>query len=513
MRMMRRLFLWSIVPSLFLLFLAPANARAAWRAPIDARVLADTANGSTASFLVVLKAQANARGLAAQAMDARVRGRRVYDGLRAAANAAQPAVRAHLDTLGVNFRAYWIVNALVVEGDRAVVDALAARTDVLAIESNRAFQVALETPRNDALRAPSAVEWGINKINAPLVWARGYTGQGMIYANADTGVQWDHPALQPHYLGWDGASANHNYAWWDAVHADISGNGTNPCGFSSPTPCDDHGHGTHTTGTGIGDDGAGNQIGVAPGAKWIACRNMENGWGQPSTYIECLQFFLAPTDLDGVNADPDKRPDVVGNSYGCLYTAPENCSVNSLLTAMDNLRAAGVFMSVSAGNNGAVCSTIREPPAIYDSAITIGATNSNDTIASFSSLGPVTIDASNRRKPDLVAPGVNVRSSFPGNLYVSMGGTSMASPHVAGAVALLWSAFPALRRNVDVTERILQASAVRLTSTQGCGGDSTMVVPNNEFGYGRIDVDAAFEYIHQCGFGGCVLLPTIQKEP
>lgn len=491
-----------------------SSAAASTRANVDARVIVDTANGDTAHFLVVLKSQASARALAAQTSDPRARGHLVFEGLRQVASASQSPVRAQLDTLGVKYRAYWIVNVLAVEGDRALVDALAARADVLAIEPDRAFQVQLETPLVGVSRAPDTVEWGVSKINAPAVWTRGYTGQGMIYANADTGVQWDHPALKSHYLGWNGTSVDHNYAWWDAVHADISGNLTNPCGFSIPAPCDDYGHGTHTTGTGIGDDGAGNQIGVAPGAKWIACRNMENGWGQPSTYIECLQFFFAPTDLTGANPDPDKRPDAVGNSYGCVYSAPENCQVNSLLTATDNLRAVGVFMSVSAGNDGASCSRIAEPPAIYDSAITVGATNSNDTIAGFSSLGPVTIDGSNRRKPDLVAPGVGVRSSYPGNSYVSMQGTSMASPHVAGAVVLLWSAFPALRRDVDATEMILQQSAVPLLTTKGCGGDTSTTIPNNTFGYGRLDVGAAYTYALCVYFAQCkYVFPSIQKDP
>ncbi|MBI5305091.1 MAG: S8 family serine peptidase [Chloroflexi bacterium] len=502
----------------FLVLLAPrALADSAPRAQIDSRVLADTANGDTAHFLVVLKSQANARTLAARAPDQRARGRAVFDGLRAVAEMTQPAVRTQLDALGAPHRDYWITNVIAVEGNRAVVDALAARADVLAIEPDRAFRVELETPLVGETRAPSTVEWNISKINAPLVWARGVTGQGTIYANADTGVQWDHPALKTHYSGWDGSSANHNYAWWDAIHADINGNGTNPCGFNSTAPCDDYGHGTHTMGTGIGDDGAGNQIGVAPGAKWIACRNMEQGYGRPSTYIECMQFFLAPTDLNGNNPDPNKRPDAVGNSYSCVLGAPpsgEDCLVDSLLTAMDNLRAAGVFMSASAGNSGASCSTIREPPAIYDSAITVGATTSTDTIASFSSLGAVTIDGSNRRKPDLVAPGVGVRSSFPGNSFGFSSGTSMASPHVAGAVALLWSAFPSLRRDVDNTEMILEQSAIHLATTLGCGGDSSTAIPNNTFGYGRLDADAAYLYAQCVYLARCNLyLPDIRKNP
>jgi len=464
-------------------------------ARVDPRVLADTADGATTRVLVVLRSQTNTRALVAAEPNRAARGRIVFDALRRAANASQPGVRAQLDALGARYRAFTIVNAFAVEGSRAVVDALAARADVLAIESDRAFRVDLENATR-ALAAPSGIEWNIGKINAPSVWALGYTGQNIVYANADTGVQWDHPALKSHYLGWNGA-ADHNFAWWDAIHSDLSGNGTNPCGYSIAAPCDDHGHGTHTTGIGIGDDGAGNQIGVAPGARWIACRNMEQGWGSPSTYIECFDFFLAPWDLNKQNADPDKRPDVVGNSYGCPPS--EGCSANSLLVAMDNLRAAGIFMAVSAGNSGSSCATVYEPPAIYDSAISIGATDQNDAIASFSSRGPVTIDGSNRRKPDLVAPGSSVRSSYPTNAYSFSSGTSMASPHVAGAAALLWSAFPSLRRNVDLTEAVLATSATRLPIVQLCGGDGAGQYPNNVQGYGRIDARAAYDYYARVG--------------
>ena len=472
------------------LWSAPAPASA--QAKIDPRVLEDTADGQVGHFLVYLNRQADAGGVAGTARDRNQRGQAVFDALRGAAASSQPAVRAQLDGLGAKYRAYWIVNAFAVEGNRAVVEALAARPDVQAIESDRSFYVQPEQPGTLGPETATSVEWNLSWINVPSVWALGDTGQNTVYANADTGVQWNHPALKPHYRGWNGTSADHNYNWWDAIHADIDGNG-NPCGFNLTVPCDDNGHGTHTMGTGIGDDGAGNQIGVAPGAKWIACRNMDANVGRPSTYIECMQFFLAPTDLNGNNPDPSKRPDAVGNSYTC--PSSELCTANSLLTAMDNLRAAGVFMATSAGNSGSACSTISDPPALYDSAITVGATGfQTNTIASYSSRGPVTADGSNRKKPDLVAPGSSVRSSYPTNSYATLSGTSMASPHVAGAVALLWSAFPNLRGNVDHTEFILEQTAVHLTTTQGCGGDSSSQVPNNVYGYGRIDVLAAYNY-------------------
>lgn len=490
---------------------APETTRAVWQAQVDARVLADTASGATGNFLIVLQAQTATRTLVTPNTDRAQQGRIVFDALRANAATTQASVRAHLDALGAPYRVFYVANVIAASGNRAVVNALAARNDVLAIESDRAFRVPLEENLARTRNAPSGVEWGVSRIHAPALWNLGFTGQGIVYANADTGVQWDHPALRPHYRGWNGVSANHNLAWWDAIHSDVNGNHANACGFSLSAPCDDHGHGTHTTGTSIGDDGAGNQIGVAPGAQWIACRNMDEGWGTPSTYIECLEFFLAPWDLNRLNADPSRRPDVVGNSYVCPPV--EGCAPLSLQTAVDNLRAAGVFMAISAGNEGSNCATVQNPPAIYDSAITVGATDAEDAIAGFSSRGPVAVDGSNRRKPDLVAPGVSVRSAYPGNGYTTLSGTSMAAPHVAGAVALLWSAFPTLRRNVNVTESILTQSAMPLVTAQTCGGDAANQFPNHVYGSGRLDVLAAYRRFAEIGLPPYNFhLPATQKS-
>src|SRR5207253_1167579 len=198
----------------------------------------------------------------------------------------------------------------------------------------------------------------------------------------------------------------------DSIH---SGGGA--CGPNNQAPCDDNAHGTHTTGTTTGDDGAGNQIGVAPGAKWIGCRNMDQGNGTPATYTECFQFFIAPTDLAGNNPDPTKRPDVMNNSWGCPTS--EGCAATTLQTIVHDTVAAGIFVEASAGNSGSSCSTVTDPPALYADAFSTAAYNISNTLASFSSRGPVTADGSNRRKPDIGGPGVNVRSSIPGNTYSS----------------------------------------------------------------------------------------------
>jgi subtilisin family serine protease len=162
-----------------------------------------------------------------------------------------------------------------------------------------------------------------------------------------------------------------------------------------------------------------------------------------------------------------------------------------LRDVVENTKAAGIFISVAAGNEGNACSTVATVPGFYEASFSVGAVSSTDTIAAFSSRGPVTADGSNRVKPDIVAPGVSIRSSVPGDGYARFSGTSMATPHVSGAVALLWSAAPWLAGHVPETEELLRATAVRLTSDQECGGISGSAIPNPIFGWGRLDIAAA----------------------
>lgn len=475
--------------TLLLLLLLGAAARPSFGTDAGAldRIFAGKPAGATASFLVVLRDQADLSGAAT--LSGPARRRFVFEALEAQADAGQAGLRRRLEEAGVRFQTFFLVNMIEVEADRAFAEELAGRDDVVRVAANRPSR--LVEPRSpEAGITPlsdSAIEASLELVHAPSVWDLGFTGQGVVVGVADTGMEWEHPALKNRYRGFDGTSASHAYNWHDSIHDAAAGN---PCGSNSNVPCDDSQHGTHVTGTAVGTDGAENRIGMAPGARWIGCRNMDQGNGTPARYTECFQFFLAPTDSAGANPRPELGADVTSNSWGCPPS--EGCTDPDVLRAVvENTRAAGIFVAVSAGNSGPSCSTVDTVPAFYDAAFSVGASSIVDTIAGFSSRGPVTVDGSNRMKPDVTAPGVSIRSSIPGAAYSRFSGTSMASPHVAGAVALLWSAVPALANHVPETEALLRATAVRLTSDQECGGVSGSAVPNPVFGWGRIDVAAA----------------------
>src|SRR5437870_6884876 len=463
---------------------------------IAPEVLDDTADGKNASVVILLADQVDV-STAYRMKDQDARGWFVYNTLTQHAARAQADLQGFLTMRGVNYQSFWAANMIVATADRSLVESLAARADVARIDSNRParwiedpevanFQV---TPVNP--NVPTTVEWGVNNVNAPSVWAMGFTGQGMVVGDLDTGQRWTHNALKPKYRGWNGVTADHNFNWHDAIH---SGGGT--CGANTLAPCDDYGHGTHTAGTTVGDDGAGNQVGVAPGAKWIGCRNMDQGNGTPATYTECFQFTIAPTDLSGNNPNPTLRPHVLNNSWTC--PASEGCTTRAELeTIVNNTQAAGIFVEASAGNSGPGCSTVAEPPAIYSASFSTGAIDISNTLASFSSRGPSTFYTPNLLKPNISAPGVNVRSSYvtSDTAYINLSGTSAAGPHVVGVVALLWSARPELVRNIDATKSILQNSANPdvTVSAETCGGTSSTQIPNNSFGYGRVDALGAVD--------------------
>jgi subtilisin family serine protease len=462
----------------------------------------------TTSFIILLEDQADLS--AAYAMDDDARGWYVYNTLTQQAAITQGPIIAQLEAEGVEYTSFWAANMIVAEGDLALVQAMAARPDVKVIESDDASDWIQDDDSPESPDEENVAEFttpGLNNVNAPAVWNLGFNGEGIVVANQDTGMRWTHVAIKNQYRGWNGTTADHNYNWHDSVHAKLTGadggtptSGTNSCGYNTLVPCDDQGHGTHTTGTIIGDGGAGtsgspNQIGVAPGAQWIGCRNMDIGNGRPSSYSECFQFFIAPTDLNNQNADPTKRPHVINNSWSCPPS--ELCAANTLQTIVENTLAAGIFIVVSAANDGPSCSTVQDPPAIYANAFSVGAINgSTNALASFSSRGPVAVDGSGRMKPDVSAPGQTVRSATRTNdtSYGNMSGTSMAGPHVVGTVALLWSALPNLVRDIPRTEYLLTRSAnpnvTVPNNSAGCGGIAS--IPNNHFGWGRVNVLAAY---------------------
>jgi subtilisin family serine protease len=459
---------------------------------------------SRASVLVYLKGAADlgpSRALATPAQ----KGAFVYRALADHAERAQGPLLAWLAGRGASARAFHVVNAVAVyDATPELVRALAARPDVARIAVDRPFKLRLpKVDASDASDASAAAAEGeavaapgsnLVTAGAVRVWDEFQVrGEGVVVAGQDTGIEWTHPGLRAHYRGGSGASVDHRYSWHDAIHRPAGGGG-NPCGYDAPAPCDDNGHGTHTMGTMVGDDGNGNQVGMAPGAKWIGCRNMDEGEGTASRYIECFEWFLAPYPPGGnprTDGDPSRAPDVINNSWGC--PASEGCQGAEIVPVLQTLAQAGIVVVASAGNEGPGCGTIEAQPATASNVtLSVGAYNHrNGSIASFSSRGPSDLDG--QTGPDVTAPGVSIRSTVPGGRYAgsSWSGTSMAGPHVAGEVALLLSADPSLRGKVDEITDVVRSTSRPRTSSQSCGGVSGSARPNNTFGWGTIDAYAA----------------------
>ncbi len=463
---------------------------------IDRKVMDATRNGSKTSAVVLLSDQANV-SYAYQIKDHDERGWYVYRTLSEHANRSQSDLRRYLDLKGIAYRSFWAANLIVADVDRAAAVEIAGRSDVARVDHNEKSRwvtepdIAKVSPAPEQAESGQAIEWGVANVNAPALWEMGYTGEGIVVGGLDTGIRWTHNAIKSKYRGWNGMTADHNYNWYDAVHGDGG-----VCGPNTTAPCDDHGHGSHTVGTMVGDDGMGNQIGVAPGAKWIGCRNMDEGDGSPASYTECFQFMIAPTDSMGNNPNPSLRPHILNNSWSC--TSSEGCTTRAELEAIvNNTMAAGIFVQSSAGNSGgAGCSSVSQALAIYDATFAAGAIDINNNLAGFSSRGPSTFYDPNILKPNITAPGSSIRSITRSgdDVYSFSSGTSMASPHVAGVIALLWSARPELVRNIAATKALLQATANPnvTVAEQTCGGIPSTQVPNNSFGYGRVDALAAF---------------------
>jgi hypothetical protein len=425
-------------------------------------------------LFIILKDRAELAS-AAEITDLDARRAYVYRTLVAQASASQHELTAVLDRFGIDYRPYYLVNGLSVDGGPLVELWLEGRPEVDRVLRNpvlRPLRAPSPSARGDAA-APDAPPWNLRLIGVDRVWQDfEVTGEGVVVGQSDSGVDGQHAELASSYRG---QLSGDDYNWYDPW-------------YGSEQPVDAGGHGTHTLATIVGA-----KTGVAPGANWIGCVNLARNLANPALYLDCLQFMLAPFPQDGDpfrDGDPSLAADVLNNSWGCPPI--EGCDPNALLDAARALRQAGIFVVASAGNDGPFCETVNDPLALYGEVLSVGAVDEDGLLAFFSSVGPVTVDGSQRVKPDILAPGVSVLSAFPGDTYEYLDGTSMAGPHLAGVVALMWSANPDLRGDVDHTEQILlQTASVYQDVPPACGDQ--VQPPYNGTGYGIVDAYAAVQ--------------------
>ncbi len=385
--------------------------------------------------------------------------------LQQTAVSAQATLLPQLQTLQqagniTRIRQFWIINAIAVTGTPEAIAQLAAHPSVKQIELDRQRQYFMPPASAivpDALPATTAVftapiqSWGIDRVRAPYVWhGLGIDGTGVTVAIMDSGVDWQHPDLLPNYRGNLGnGSFNHADNWFYAPDPSVT------------EPIDSFGHGTHVAGTAVGQNG----IGVAPGAKWIAVGlTDEFGWIFDSDIHAGFEWLLAP------NGNPSLAPDVINNSWGAASDD------TTFVEDINTLQAAGIVTVFSAGNNGPYSETINVPAA-YTNTLAVAATDIHNEVAWFSSRGPSTLTS--EQTPQISAPGTAIFSSLPGNQYGYHSGTSMAAPHVTGAIALLLSANSSLTRAQLLAQ--LQNTAVSINPPH----------PNNDTGWGLLDTYAA----------------------
>jgi len=398
------------------------------------------------------------------------RGADVHKSLRDTAQTSQSSLLGWLKQNKVEHQSFWAVNTIQVTADDATIQAIQKRSDVERVIDGFRANVPKPDPKATQARIQE-IEWNIQQVRAPEAWADfGIRGEDVVVATIDTGAEYSHPALLNSYRGLDASGAiDHAYNWHDPSQV---------CGSPSLVPCDNAGHGTHTMGTIAGDDGVENQIGVAPGVKWITAKGCEDFSCSDSALLSSAQWMLAPTDLNGLNPDSSKRPHIVSNSWG---GGGGNTWYQEMVQAWV---AAGIFPVFSNGNSGSFCGSSGSP-GDYPEAYAVGAYDASGLIADFSSRGESLLGGI---KPNISAPGVSVRSAVPGG-YDWYSGTSMAAPHVAGAVALLWSAAPALAGDIAGTRAILDETAIDHEDLS-CGGTPEN---NNVWGEGSLDVYDALE--------------------
>lgn len=367
----------------------------------------------------------------------------VYQILVNQAEGDQKGLSAVLDRYGIKYTSYYLINAMEVQAGPLVRLWLQTRPEVDRIIDSPIFRP-LPQPlaaNQGTLSAPTSPTWNIEMVEADKVWdTLGVTGEGIRVGIADSGVQGNHPAISAAYAGNNGDAGA---AWLDPWN-------------QTSVPTDISGHGTGVTSIILGKN-----TGVAPGAQWIGCVNLARNLGNPAYYVECMQFLLAPypQGSDAFTAgQPAAGAQVVNYSWSCPNI--EGCDADALLPAVTAMRSAGIFQAAAAGNLGTdYCGTVSDPPAIYAQVFSVGSIDSDGNMSTFSSVGPVLVDGSLRAKPDILAPGEDVISAESNSSFESVNGTSFASPHVAGVVALMWSANPKLIGNVNLTEQLLRQSA------------------------------------------------------
>lgn len=456
---------------------------------IDAVLLDRFTTDGSSDFIVRFSDQADLS--AAAGMDWTTRGVFVYDSLVETANQSQANAIAILNSNGYRNETLVGGNDLYVWGGTVdIANQLAALPEVYFIRATKTYYIdpvvvsksldniswAGDFLAKNAMTTVGSTDaitaWGLIDTKADQFWtAFGVKGAGMKVANIDTGVQWNHPALDQSFA-----------CPGDPGNADCWADPSNICGG---TACDNNGHGTHTMGTMVGDDDPSLTYiaGMAPEATWIACKGCETNSCSDYALTTCATWILAP------GGDANNRPNVVNNSWGDVVSDPW------YLTYVQNWRNAGIFPAFSAGNAGPSCATVGSP-GDYQEALSSAAHDSGRNIASFSSRGPSSFGHEPYTKPNISAPGVNVCSTVPTNGWsCGYSGTSMASPHTAGAVALLWACNPSLIGAIDETFLALQGTAN--TPPAGNCGAPPDAEGNYTFGYGYLDVlEAGISY---CG--------------
>jgi subtilisin family serine protease len=411
-------------------------------------LLETLAPGEMTTVVVTLHDQADLSSIPGASRAARLNG--VIRALQAKTEASQKKIVAFLKSREAqgkvaDFTSFWILNAISVTATAEVIQELAQRSDVASITSD-------DIPVVPTAGGPQA---NVMAVNAPAVWDAGFTGQGVVVANLDSGVDANHPDLAGN---WRGGSNS----WFD------------PYNQHPTTPIDLTGHGTGTMGVMVGGNAGGTSIGVAPGAQWIAARIFnDRGRAKTSAIHAAFQWLLDP---DG-NPNTADAPNVVNNSWS--YGSGSTCNLAFQLD-LQALRAAGIVPVFAAGNFGPGSST-SVSPANYPEALAVGAIDGNDGLYALSGQGPSSCGESSTVYPEIVAPGVGIRTAQRFGLYQTTSGTSLAAPHTAGALALLLS----FDSNLTASEQ--EAALIDSAADLGAPG------PDNQFGYGRLDALAAYQ--------------------